>query len=172
MIWQVRVTLDSIRNSCDVLLVFWNVFEHDSMFPNIYVYIYYSHNVHIVPLLTIPVENLLGLDKKQVKLVQMGRDEIFSGGAWPFSPQAVSRTCACYTSHHQLLHIWLCRIAATVGLPMWFHWTTFKSTTLYLPQTTFMPLLPAPSVITCPYFFLHLSYCHSVTLQFHILAVQ
>ena len=52
-------------------------------------------------LLTIPVENLLGLDKKQVKLVQMGRDEIFSGRAWPFSPQAVSRTCACYTSHHQ-----------------------------------------------------------------------
>ena len=52
----------------------------------------YSMNVHICTLLTIPVENLVGPDKKQVfggvEAGTNGGMKYSAVGAWRFSPQA------------------------------------------------------------------------------------
>ena len=68
--------------------------------------------------------------------------------------------------------IWLCHLTVTrCHFPCGLESTTSKSTTMYPPQTTLKPLLPTSLLIT-KIFFLHASYCHGVTVRFHILAVQ
>ena len=130
------------------------------------------------------------LHKKQMvrfKAVQMGRWNIQRKGrgssahrqhvkynlrAHPPHPPHPSYVQPPHVTIPSNCSIWLCHLTVTrCHFPCGLESTTSKSTTMYPPQTTLKPLLPTSLLIT-KIFFLHASYCHGVTVRFHILAVQ
>ena len=77
----------------------------------------------------------------------------------PRPPQMLLHMIVSHRSHRGTSHVvWLNHIRVD-------H-TVFTRNHIYATVANVVP------VITCPHFFLHVSYCHSVTLQFHILALQ